>query len=171
VIGPAVAELGSQVQVAVGIGECHILGGRKGALVAYGLGSCVAVCTYDPIAGVGGVLHAMLPSNPQSAQDRSLRYVDHGIAALLDGMTRRGALLSRMVVKLAGGARVLSLPGAQDKFNVGVRNVNSAREELGRRGLAIAAADVGGTKGRTVVLNVETGQLLVRTVGGDTRGL
>jgi chemotaxis protein CheC len=34
-------------------------------LVAYGLGSCVAVCLYDPAARVGGMLHALLPHRPR----------------------------------------------------------------------------------------------------------
>jgi chemotaxis protein CheD len=170
-IAPSATDSGAAAQVSVGIGECHVLSGRKGVLVAYGLGSCVAVCAYDPVAGVGGILHAMLPTNGAAAGEKSSRYVNHGIAQLLDSMTRRGASTGRLVIKLVGGARVLSLPGAQDKFNVGARNIDSAREELARRGLPVTAADVGGNKGRTVQMNVETGQVMVRTVGSDMRAL
>ena len=162
----------------VSIGEIVVSDTSDDILVAYGLGSCVAVCLYDPVAGVGGMLHALLPTVPSSSisneprpQDRHAKFVDQGIPMLLETIHKAGARCSRLVVKLAGGANVLSASGLNGALNIGERNVQAAESVLQRSGLHIRATATGGQIGRTVKLRVTDGRVTVRSIGQKERPL
>ena len=45
----------------VGIAQMKVSADPGDELVAYALGSCLGVAVHDPVARVGGLLHAMLP--------------------------------------------------------------------------------------------------------------
>jgi chemotaxis protein CheD len=138
-------------------------------LVAYGLGSCVAVCLYDPVTRVGGMLHALLPSAPDNSkgQDNRAKFVDEGIPLLIAELTKLGARHSRLITLLCGGAKVLSIPGLSDDgvLNIGKRNVLAAEVALREARLRVKAQDTGGTVGRTVKLYIASGQVTVRSLG------
>ena len=158
---------------AVSIGEMVVSDVPEDVLIAYGLGSCVAVCLYDPVVKVGGMLHALLPS--ASAADRvdgtPAKYVDQGVPLLVNSVLQRGAKLRRLVVRLAGGAQVLSIPGFHQSMNIGERNVRAAEAALEALGLRIQAQATGGNAGRTVKLYVANGQVTVKSLGQPERPL
>ncbi len=154
----------------VSIGEIVVSDAPDDVLVAYGLGSCVAVCLYDPVAHVGGMLHALLPNDPSNSGSRGphnnqAKFADEGIPMLFNAIQQAGARRSRLVVKLAGGANVLSAPGLNGTLNIGQRNVQTAESILRRAGLHIRASATGGQIGRTVKLHVHDGQVTVRSIG------
>ncbi|MCX7680734.1 MAG: chemotaxis protein CheD [Anaerolineae bacterium] len=133
-------------------------------LVAYGLGSCVAVCLYDPVAKVGGMLHALLPSDladHSSGNHLSPKFVDQGIQLLLDELERYGAKKRRLIAQLCGGAQVLQANGF-DHMNIGSRNVDVAEAMLSQEGIRVAAQDTGGSSGRTVRLFIADGRVVVK---------
>ena len=73
------------------------------------LGSCVAACIRDPIAGVGGMNHFLLPgedTRPAHAQDAE-RYGDYLMELLVNGLMKKGAQRERLEAKLFGGARMM----------------------------------------------------------------
>ena len=81
----------------VPIGEIATSDSAKDVLVAYGLGSCVAVCLYDPVARVGGMLHALLPDAPGGASSENgrdplsaARFVDRGAPLLIETLLKLG---------------------------------------------------------------------------------
>ena len=154
----------------VSIGEIVVSDTPDDILVAYGLGSCVAVCLYDPVAHVAGMLHALLPSDPSKSGSRGphnshAKFADQGIPMLLEAAKKAGAFRSRLVVNLAGGANVLSAPGLNGALNIGQRNIETAVSVLQRSGLHIRASATGGQIGRTVKLRVTDGQVTVRSIG------
>lgn len=151
--------------VSVGLGELRVSRDPRVCLVAHGLGSCVGVCAYDPVAHVGAMLHAMLPENTGHGPAQSTKYVDSGIRQLLEEMTGQGMLRQRLIVRLAGGAHMLTAPGFKNTLNIGARNADMALAALQREGLRVAAADTGGHFGRTVRLYVSNGTVTVRSVG------
>ena len=62
-------ELNAQAQesrIVVGIGEYAVADQPDATIVTHALGSCIAVCAWDPDAGVGGLLHFMLPTGSLS---------------------------------------------------------------------------------------------------------
>lgn len=151
----------------VGLGELRVSRDPQAVLVAYGLGSCVGVCAYDPMSRVAGLLHAMLPESNGSAGSRMTKFVDTGIPLLLEEMSRQGAPRQRLILKVAGGARILDLPGFNRMFDVGARNIAMTLEVIKQQGLRLAATDTGGTVGRTVKVFVETGRVMVKTLGQE----
>lgn len=47
----------------VGVGDMIVSNDPEDIIVTYALGSCLGVVIYDPVANVGGMLHAMLPDS------------------------------------------------------------------------------------------------------------
>lgn len=151
--------------IAVGLGEIKVAR-SSGQVVAYGLGSCVGVVAYDPVAQAGGIAHVMLPEGGATrASELPGRYADDGIDNLFASLETIGAEKSRLKVSIGGGAQMLTAPGLTDKFNIGSRNVEKVREVLRLQGIRIRGDSTGGHAGRTVVLDVATGEVTVRKVG------
>ncbi|MDY7080033.1 MAG: chemotaxis protein CheD [Chloroflexota bacterium] len=154
---------------AVPIGEIVVSNAPEDILVAYGLGSCVAICLHDPVAQVGGMLHALLPA-PADAHlkdgSNPAKFVDRGTPLLIKEMLKLGAKQTRMVAKLCGGAQVLYAPDLEDNtLNIGKRNVQAAERALHTVRLRIRARDTGGNVGRTVRLYIADGKITVRSLG------
>ncbi len=157
----------------VSIGQIVVSRSPADVLVAYGLGSCVAVSFYDPQRKVGGMLHALLPSaaTKNSTPDNPAKFVDLGVPLLLDEVLKLGASRSNIIVRICGGASMLTSPGFKNTLNIGERNVATAKETLSNLGFSIKAEDTGGNSGRTAKLYVATGDMTVRTMGQKERPL
>ncbi len=155
----------------IGIADMAISAAGSERLVTYALGSCLGVCVHDPVAGVSGLLHVMLPSSdidPQKAQRNPCMFVDTGVPELFKAAYRAGAQKERLIVKLVGGA---STGDAEqpDTFQVGKRNVLTLKKLLWKNGVILRAEDVGGQRlSRTVFLQVGTGEVLVKTNGRES---
>src|SRR5690349_20437375 len=107
--------------VGVGLGELHVL--REGELVAYSLGSCVAICLYDPLVKVAGMAHVVLPAVPEKGAGTAPgKFADTAVPALLTAMEKAGAATTRLQCRLAGGAAVLAIGGTGSLPPIGQRN-------------------------------------------------
>jgi len=135
-------------------------------LVTYSLGSCIAVIIYDPVAGVGGMLHYMLPESsidPEKAKKNPCMFADTGITQLFKSSYQMGAKKENIVVKTVGGAQILDPRGL---FDIGKRNYLAMRKIFWKNNVAIAAEHVGGETNRTVWLEMDSGRVILR-VGSD----
>ena len=153
---------------AVGIGEIQTARAGDPPLTSYGLGSCVGVAAVDPLAKVGGLAHVMLPdAAPDGKQHPKMpaRYAHTAVDNLTAAIEAAGGVRRRLVFKVAGGARILSVPGFEDRFDIGRRNIQSIKQYLGAAGFKLAAEDVGGHTGRTLRFDVGTGTMRVRQIG------
>ncbi|HZT78431.1 MAG TPA: chemotaxis protein CheD [Vicinamibacterales bacterium] len=158
----AIAVDPSTRRLVVGIGECAVSNRPGDLLVTHGLGSCIAVCVFDPQTTVAGLLHFLLPEariNPERARVQPAVFADTGIPLLLSVAAQHGLVRQRAIVKLVGGAEMAVSP--EVTFNTGRRNVLAARNLLWRSGVFVAGQEVGGTAARTLHLSVATGRLLV----------
>lgn len=126
------------------------------------LGSCVAVCVYDPDGTIGGLNHFMLPTDPQAAQS-SLRYSNYAVDALIEEMIRFRAVSSRLVAKIFGGACVLQ-PFQKAANDLGTRNIAAARASLAHRSIPVINEDVGGVRGRKLIFSTDSGTALVKAL-------
>lgn len=151
----------------VGIADCQIIRERDCVVVTHALGSCIAVAVHDGVAGVGGMLHFMLPS-PElvRTEGNPFRCAQTGIPLLLNRAYALGADKRRLSVYLAGGAQMMD---QISHFNVGGRNHTAARQVLWKLGLPIAAERVGGNVFRTVGLDMRTGRFWVQERGAVVR--
>ena len=155
----------------VGLGEIVVSCDPEDILVAYGLGSCVAVGLWDSKRRIGGMLHAVLPERNNGADVLSGKFVDSGIAGLLNAVERIGAERRQLTVWMAGGANMLVNTSLGQAYEIGTRNIQAACQTLQRLGLHLRAKQVGGNSGRTVQLYVMEGRMTVRTVGGKEMDL
>ncbi len=151
----------------VSIAEMRIVVGQ-GGIVTHALGSCLGLTVWDSQNHVGGLLHAMLPLsrlNPEKAAARPYMFVDVGVPGFLAAFFEAGGRPESMVLKAAGCAMPM---GAMDAFRIGERNHSVLLKILEKNDLRLAAADIGGTKGRTLRLDVATGCVSVRSAGEET---
>ncbi|MGA3057741.1 MAG: chemotaxis protein CheD [Candidatus Limnocylindrales bacterium] len=143
-----------------GIGEMVLSSSPDSHLVAYGLGSCVALAAWDPRTRVGGLAHFMLPSGPANGSG-PVKFIDSGLDTFLNALEAKGAAISRLVLKAAGAASMLTIGGG---LAIGTRNAETIQAGLTERGLRLTAVALGGTTGRTVQLEVGDGRFLVKSL-------
>jgi chemotaxis protein CheD len=122
------------------------------------LGSCVAVCLYDPAARVGGMNHFLLPLHVE--RERSPRFGTVAVPQLVEEVVRAGASRSALVAKVFGGASVIG--AFRTSRNLGEENAILAVRLLEEAHIPVLDRDVGGTKGRKVIFHVDDGTAWVR---------
>jgi chemotaxis protein CheD len=135
-------------------------------LYSLGLGSCIGVAIYDSAVKVGGLIHILLPSAQgfDSGNHVRTKFADLGISDLVDALVKAGASRARMKAKMAGGASMFTTKTTSSIHEVGKRNIQSSRDTLRTLGIELIAHDTGGNKGRTIVFDINTGQLTIKTV-------
>jgi chemotaxis protein CheD len=151
-------------RVVVGIGEFGVSSDPEATIVTHALGSCVAVCLWDPTAKVAGLLHILLPDsriNAERATQQPAAFADTGIPLLFRSAYEQGAVKARCQVQLIGGAEV-TLTGGQA---IGKRNVLAARAMLWRNGVKVEREVTGGNQARSVWMSAANGEVQVTTAG------
>jgi chemotaxis protein CheD len=106
------------------------------------LGSCVATCLCDPVAGVGGMNHF---------------YGPQAMELLINALLKEGARKSRLEAKLFGGAQMHE--GLQD---IGRANAAFAHQFLQTEGIALVSESLGGRQGRRVRYWPATGRAQIK---------
>ena len=147
-----------------GIGEMVLSSSSDAHLVAYGLGSCIALAAWDPRSKVGGLAHFMLPNGPAN-NSSPVKFIDTGLDTFLQAMEAKGAVLTRSSFKAAGAAAMLTVGGG---LAIGKRNAEMMESALAERGLTITATSLGGNAGRTVQLEVSDGRFLIKSLSSVT---
>lgn len=137
----------------------------EGELITYALGSCIGLCFYDPMIKLAALLHVMLPLNMETGRKNPLKYADTGIRETLRQMEGKGARRGRIVVKIAGGAKMFDVPGGGSLGNIGQRNIESVHLNLKKEGIRLLKEDVGGTAARTLWFDAATGIGCIRSYG------
>jgi chemotaxis protein CheD len=151
------------METMVRMGELAISDTPGDVLVSLGLGSCIGLALVDKRAGVAGLAHIVLPAAGGAVNAETMhKFADHAVPALLDGMVERGASRVFMQASLVGGASMFAAVG-QD---VGRRNAVAVRDLMAQRRVSVVAEAVGGSRGRTVKVDVKSGTVSVREAGG-----
>jgi chemotaxis protein CheD len=136
-------------------------------LVTYSLGSCVGLALYDKVAGIGGLIHCMLPLSKIDKEKAGLRpcmFVDTGVTRLMSELFKKGAQRQNLVAKVAGAGSPL---GKEETFRIGQRNYTILRKLLWKNNILIDAEDIGGSKARTMYLYLQDGLVTVKSEGKE----
>lgn len=142
------------------VGEFYI--GIKPTEVSTILGSCVSVCLYDKVEMIGGMNHYLVPLwNGNGLQ--SPKYGNVAIHRLVEGMINIGCDINNLEAKIFGGGNVIESLSSEDMM-VGRKNIVIAKEILDEYKIPIVAKDVGGTKGRRILLKSDTGKILLKYI-------
>jgi chemotaxis protein CheD len=130
----------------------HIIQGEffvtddRNIMVTTILGSCVAACIRDPLAGVGGINHFLLPGELGSQQrGEAERMGVHLMELLVNGLLKAGARRDRLEAKLFGGARTV-----KSRSDIGKNNADFAMRFLKAEGIAYVGGSTGGEQGRRI---------------------
>jgi chemotaxis protein CheD len=126
------------------------------------LGSCISACIRDPIVGVGGMNHFMLPKPKEVGIDswgESTRYGSYAMEALINEILKRGGVKSRLEVKLFGAGRIYD--GSMD---VGARNAEWVLEYVRIEGLTTCKTDLGDVLPRKIYYFTESGRVLMKKI-------
>ena len=154
----------------MGMADCRIGDAPGQVLATYALGSCIGLAVHDAKAGVGGLLHFMLPDSAidhERGRENPWMFADTGIPMLLDRLCARGASKRRLTVRAAGGA---SMMDQENVFDIGRRNYLAMRKILWKAGVMVHGEAVGGIRSRTVRLEIGSGKFLIQE-GGEVREL
>lgn len=153
----------SKRRIIVNVSDAKVSKDLNDVLTTYSLGSCIAVCMYDSATHIGGMLHYQLPSSslePERAESKPFMFADTGMKLLIDKLVSMGANKKRMKIKIAGGA---SMDAGPDGFNIGKRNHLALRKIMWKNGMFIDAEDVGGNAPRNMYLNLDSGEVVIRS--------
>lgn len=155
-------------EVNVGISDMKIVNAPKG-LITYALGSCVGICIIDKATQISGMAHIMLPYNTNNDKANIFKYADTGIAEMIRQMEGLGCLRSRMVAKIAGGAKMFDIKGSTSIGSIGERNVAATKETLQKLKIKLFAEDTGENYGRTIIFDSVTGNLTIKSFGKNLK--
>jgi chemotaxis protein CheD len=121
------------------------------------LGSCVACCLWDPIAGVGGMNHILLATTSRNNANCDMAGVN-AMELLINDMLKLGASRNRLMAKTFGGAQMIN--GLSD---IGPANCAFATNFLEIENIQCVSSSLGGSAARQLVFTPATGAARVKT--------
>ena len=148
-------------RVTIHIGGLRV--SREPLIIDTVLGSCIAACLYDPVSGVGGMNHFMLPEGFDPDNPASTRYGVHAMELLITEIMRLGGHRRRFQAKVFGGGHVLNIRESLD--GVPQRNIDFARRFLNTEQIPVMNEDVGGYQARRVLFHAHTGKVFLKRLG------
>ncbi len=147
--------------ISIHIGEYHAC--SEPAIIHTLLGSCVAVCLFDPVHRIGGMNHILLPGKADmSCFDVSARYGINAMELLINRMMALSSRYDCIVAKVFGGGNVIS--SFSGKNIIGGKNTDFVLEFLQREGIPVLSKDVGGTEARKIYFHTDTGEVLLKRI-------
>lgn len=140
--------------------KIHLLQGhfeisdRPNVMITTTLGSCVACCLHDPVRGIGGMNHFLLPHGEGASGPEARRYGAYAIEVLINALLRKGADRRSLEARLFGGARLSPLLP-----DIGGQNASFAKSYLEHEGVrVILPGSVGGQLARRIQFWPMTGR-------------
>ena len=137
---------------------------REPMVVYTVLGSCISACIRDPIVGVGGMNHFMLPEPKEHQSDdswggESTRYGSYAMESLINEILKRGGLKRRLEIKLFGAGKIY-----EGNIDVGANNAKWVIGYLKSEGLATVKTDLGDVYPRKVYYFTDSGRVLMKKI-------
>jgi chemotaxis protein CheD len=119
------------------------------------LGSCIASCLRDRVAGVGGMNHFMLPDG---AGDNG-RYGAFAMERLISELLELGATRGTLEAKVFGGGQVMA---GMDSLQVGERNTRFVLDYLRTERIPVVGKDVLDVYPRKLCFLPHSGKAMVK---------
>ncbi|EKO39387.1 MAG: chemotaxis protein (stimulates methylation of MCP protein) [Solidesulfovibrio magneticus str. Maddingley MBC34] len=152
------------MEIVVNISDMKVTNRARDILVTHALGSCLGLAAYDPVAGVAGLIHCLLPlaRDNKVPVKNPFMYVNTGIPQMIRTMYGRGATRENLVLKAAGCGRMMHI---SNQFDTGASNIAALKKLLQVNEMRLSAEDVGGTIPRTMRLFADTGRIVISSCG------
>jgi len=149
----------------VGISEYKIAQAPT-RLITVGLGSCIGTIIYDEASHIGGLSHIMLPDSQPFLHKREIKpekFADLALPAMVAELEQK-IRRPRFQAKIVGGANMFQFQTLNAASNIGQRNIEAVEEVLARLNIPIVAKHVGGSAGRTKIVDLQDFKTMVRQV-------
>ncbi len=149
----------------VGISEYKIAQAPT-RLITVGLGSCIGTIIYDEASHIGGLSHIMLPDSQPFLHKREIKpekFADLALPAMVAELEQK-IRRPRFQAKIVGGANMFQFQTLNATSNIGQRNIEAVEEVLARLNIPIVAKHVGGSAGRTMIVDLQDFKTMVRQV-------
>ena len=141
----------------------HYVSDDEHVVIGTLLGSCVAACMRDPVAGIGGVNHFLLPGDSERQRaGEAMRHGVHAMELLVNALLMKGARRDRLEAKLFGGANLMR--GLTD---VGAMNAAFAEDFLRRESISYLGGSLRGDRGRRIQFWPVSGRARQVLLGSD----
>ena len=136
-------------------------------LEAY-LGTCVGVACYDPVAGIGGLIHLLLPE-PVSEKGSSHpeKYASSGFPMFLKAMCDAGASTENLKACIAGGALVGPIDDSDLELDIGGRTAERVMQYIAEEKITIEKLETGGFFTCHLTLDMDTWECRIEPAGFD----
>lgn len=128
------------------------------------LGSCVSACVRDPVFGIGGMNHFLLPlqhSEEGAWEENGLglatRYGNYAMEHLVNEILKNGGMRKNLEVKVFGGGKILA-----HMTDIGERNIQFVLDYLQTEGLKLLNQDLGGVFPRKVQYHPKSGRVRIK---------
>lgn len=146
----------------INVGEIFV--GTKPTEIVTVLGSCVAVCLFDPKEQIGSMNHYLVPLwNGNGLQ--TPKYGNISIPRLIETMQNVGCDIRNLQAKIFGGANINVTD--HEHMMIGKKNILIAKEILSQYHIRILAEDTGGNRGRRIMMQSDTSKVLMKYTKGD----
>ncbi len=145
--------------ITINMGEFYA--SREPEVIYTLLGSCIAVCLFDPVQKIGGMNHFLLPGEAHLGQfNNSARYGINAMEHLINRIVELGGVRKRLQAKLFGGGHVLAV--VSKEYGVGDKNIKFAREYLANEKIRIISEDVAGEDTRRIYLEANSFNMFLK---------
>jgi len=135
-------------------GSYRLSSGKPPRLLVALLGSCVGIALFDRQAGVGGLLHLLLPEPTGTATAwQPLNYASTGLPLFLEALASAGASRDRLTAVIGGGALYAPVSRQDLELDIGGRTTEVAAEILKKLKIPIIKAETGGCCGAALSLH------------------
>jgi chemotaxis protein CheD len=148
----------------VRMGELAVSSAPGHVLVSLGLGSCIGLALLDRRMGIAGLAHIVLPQSQGHANENTRKFADLAVPELVSELEVLGARKVRLEAVLVGGASMFAVSASS--LEVGQRNETAVREILNSLRIPVQATATGGSRGRTIRVDVASTAVTVREAGG-----
>jgi chemotaxis protein CheD len=148
----------------VRMGELAVSSEPGHVLVSLGLGSCIGLGLVDRRMGIAGLAHIVLPQSQGHGHGNPRKFADLAVPEMVGELEDLGARRVRLEAVLVGGASMFAVSSAS--LEVGQRNEAAVRELLIGLRIPVVATATGGSRGRTIRIEVGTSAVTVREAGG-----
>lgn len=145
----------------VGMGQVVVIGAGEQATVV--LGSCIGLVLYHSMRQLAGVAHIVLPRGHKPG-DPPGKFVDTAVPHLVELLGEQGARQAALTARIAGGARMFAASGP---MQIGDANFEAVCQVLEEMRIPLVGSDVGGEKGRRMLVDPSTGEVRIERPGFD----
>ena len=148
----------------VRMGELAVSSAPGHVLVSLGLGSCIGLALLDRRLGIAGLAHIVLPQSQGHGNENARKFADLAVPELVSELEALGARKVRLEAVLVGGASMFAV--STSSLEVGQRNEAAVLQILKSMRIPVLATATGGSRGRTIRVDVATTAVTVREAGG-----